>query len=350
MKRESAVDPTEAASAWLTRLNDGTLTRRESAQFADWLRESPVHVHEFLECLAVWESLGHVRCELDEQSLAAIGNVVEIDRARIAATGAARDRGKSPRLRWAAAAAAGFVVVGAWLAIGLPDQGRAAEVLTTDVGEQRSVTLQDGSLITLNTQSSVRVDVRDTERNVELLSGEALFGVAADPARPFVVTVDDTRITVIGTEFNVRRHDDRVLVTVVEGRVQVEQQHSNAGGSGSVGAPLLLTDGQQSEVSDVGLNIMSVEVADVVAWKERKLVFHRTRLADIASEFNRYNRKQLTVDGDELGNKRFSGIFLSNDIDSFLEVLEVIESVHIETSGDGSRIIVRSTDHGFETP
>jgi len=95
---------------------------------------------------------------------------------------------------------------------------------------------------------------------------------------------------------------------------------------------------------------MAVEVADVVAWKERKLVFDRTRLADIADEFNRYNRKQLIIDGEALGNKRFSGMFFSNDLDSFLKALEVIESIHIETNSDGTRVIVRITDRSFETP
>jgi len=342
MKRESAADPTAVASSWLTRLNDGRLSRRESAEFADWLRDSPVHVHEFLECLAILESLGHVRSELDERSLAAIGNVVEIDRTPTAAAGALGDVEK-PR-RWAlgraAAAAAALVVVAVWLTIGSLDPERTADVLTTDIGEQRSVTLQDGSLITLNTRSSVRVDVRDTERNVELLSGEVLFGVAADPARPFVVTVDDTRITVIGTEFNVRRHDDRVLVTVIEGTVRVEQATPNAGGVASTNEHLMLTGGQQSATSNSGLSVVSVEVADVVAWKDRKLVFRDTRLADIADEFNRYNRTRLIVDAGPLEDKRFSGVFFANDAESFLEVLEEVEAIRVETIDDGTRIVV----------
>jgi len=351
MKPESATDPTTVASVWLTRLHEGRLSSRESAEFADWLRDSPLHVHEFLECLAVWESLGHVHIELDDRSLAAIGNVVDIDRARTGGAGSMTVRHNASRRRFGVAAVAAAVAVGmigAWLVIGTPASNPTADVLTTDIGEQRSVTLPDGSLITLNTQSTVRVDIQRGERNVELLSGEVLFGVVADPSRPFVVTVDDTQITVVGTEFNVRRHDDRVLVTVIEGSVRVAQPYLGAGGVPR--EELLLTGGQQSAVSDVGFSVMAVEVADVVAWKERKLVFDRTRLADIADEFNRYNRKQLIIDGEALGNKRFSGMFFSNDLDSFLKALEVIESIHIETNSDGTRVIVRITDRSFETP
>jgi transmembrane sensor len=211
--------------------------------------------------------------------------------------------------------------------------------LQTAVGEQRSVVLGDGSLVTLNTSSSIEVHMAKDRRTVQLLAGEALFEVAHDARRPFDVTTGDTTVRAIGTQFNVDRRAASTTVTVVEGRVAVfTTPDSTQEGSQTT---LPLAAGEQLTLAPRSArHPVRADVATAIAWTQRKLIFEHRQLGEVAAEFNRYNRQVIEIQSAELRNQEVTGVFQANDPGSFLTFLSRLPGVTIQQSADHSRFVV----------
>jgi transmembrane sensor len=320
----------EQAAMWLTELAEGGPATRE--RFVAWLRESPRHIEEFLFFSAIWKELDGMeksgKLDVDQLVARARGeqavatNVLELFPAAPPELAKAARRRSTRRLAWLAAAAAS---VAAMAVVFVP---RSAEDYSTAVGEQRAVKLADGSFIHLNTGSRVRIRYADAARRVELLDGEALFTVARDPARPFLVEAGSTRIEVLGTKFNVRSGSRGVAVAVIEGTVSVAGERLGAGESIRVER-----DGKPSAAvpSDAG---------KVTAWRQRRLIFDTEPLADIAAEFNRYNAVQIEVRGEAARARRLIGTFDADDPQSLADFLARQRGFAVVREGD--RIVVTS--------
>ncbi len=204
----------------------------------------------------------------------------------------------------------------------------------TDIGEQRSVTLQDGSVIDLNARSRIRVRYGSDTRHIDLMEGQALFHVARDRARPFIVASGDTQVRAVGTAFDVNRKAAGVVVTVVEGRVTVlapSVQHSGTGA--------LLAAGEQLSVS--GTSARKAERPDIAAataWTQHRLVFNAAPLSEVVEEFNRYNARQLVIDAPELETFGVVGVFSSTDPAALLRFLSAQPGIRVEEGSDRIRI------------
>jgi len=347
---KSAVEQIAAEAAEWLLLFDGDAGKREHADFAEWLTRSPVHVREFLELSAVWAKAGYTglpdynreeliqaaRAELDLQS------VVQLH-PRHGVLRAAAARSESRHL-WFAAAATIVVGLALWIGVAV---FRDDSSYTTAVGEQRSITLADGSVIFLNTSSAVRVRYGQSARDIELIRGEARFQVAKSPLRPFTVATSVASVRALGTVFNVAMDNGGTQVAVLEGSVEVRELQPLA----TPGAPadasrvtqmpqhnhLQLTSGQRAAVTrkgiepDVGPSIESVN-----AWTQRRLVFRDMTLSEVIDQFNRYRRQPLVIDDPALGQMRVSGTFDPSDLDSLVGYLDSVDSVQVHTPADGS--------------
>jgi transmembrane sensor len=257
-------------------------------------------------------------------------------------------------------------------------------VYATDIGEQRSIRLDDGSTVELNARSKIRVALHEHERDVVLIEGQALFQVAKDHARPFVVHSGDTSVLAVGTEFDVYRHHSGTTVTVVEGRVAVfpstlptadqapdltvrapseagtgksspesdrRTQSARGGTPGSGSAvvlgmaenerivvakdEILLTAGEQVTVSSASVEMAAnADVAAATAWTQKQIVFNSTPLSDVVDEFNRYNSRQLVIVDSKIADTKISGEFSSSNPDSLLKGLDALNKFNIhETPG-----------------
>lgn len=334
--KHSTVD----ASEWFAAQREGELSRAERDRFLDWLRESPAHVEEYLELARLWDEMGEVdalqQVDVDAELAKARHIVAELD----GAGGAPAETAKRRAPRWRIAlpsVAAGLLVAVAvsWWAGVFDDLANGT--VTTAIGEQRSLTLDDGSVISLNTQTAVRVQVTDSERRAELLRGEALFDIARDERRPFVVVAGSTEVRVLGTTFNVYREDDQTAtVTVLEGRVAV----TKADGPGSAipadaVTAVELTQGQQARIGLAGAvaEPAAVSLEKAVAWTDRRLIFENTALAEVLAEFNRYNTRKLRVSDPALAALELNGVFESHDPDSLLQYLERAHGVRVRDDG-----------------
>lgn len=357
--RQSTIEATQ----WWTTHRRGELPSADRERFVDWLRECPANIAEYLEIASLWEEMGRVEtlegidvdALLEETGNAArLQTVVALPKAPTPAMDAdtafvPSAQGRTRPLLFAAATLVAALLVGTaalWWASALEAEGDG--IVTTTVGEQRSLALADGSVVDLNTRTAIRVQLGAAKRRVELLKGEALFEIARHENRPFVVVAGTTEIHVPGTKFNVHRQNDKTAtVTVLEGRVMVkhvnlaEPSEAAAGEgeprSGSKGlvatdsSDIELTEGQQARIDLAGTTILKepTDPKKAAAWTDRRLIFEDTTLVDVVVEFNRYNTKQLRVDDPTLATLRLNGVFRPHDPDSLLQYLERTERVRV---------------------
>jgi transmembrane sensor len=349
----------DEATEWLVKHREGDLSPQEKGQFDSWLRASPQHMRAYLEMSAIWEDLPAVVADGQPTPQELIdgaksdGNVHRLDTdhrdnraadAHRALPGAAMGGAKrGPRARLFSLAAALLIAIigGAyWYEL-------ERNTYTTGIGEQRSIVLADGSTIELNSRSRVRIHYTKAQRDVNLIEGQALFRVAHDLARPFVVHSGVTKVLAVGTQFDVYRKRAATVVTVIEGKVEVlagasldaapsppavTAQSPVADASGSrKGRGIYLTAGEQlsiptgspSQAAEASANRspQPANVATVMAWTQHFLIFESSPLTDVAEEFNRYNRRPLVITDREIASMHISGIFSSADPALFLKFL-----------------------------
>jgi transmembrane sensor len=335
------------AAAWIERLK--TAGPKERAEFARWLRQSPAHVREAL-LASSWELVLHYvshgrKLDIDKYVTASSTNIIGVDSA------AARlpKRIRALRWPWVAAMAASVAIAAAVLLGALPllretlwhEFATSVGEFATSVGEQRSVALLDGSVISLNARSRVRVEFSTDARDVYLDDGQALFSVAHDSTRPFRVHAGRSIVQAIGTKFDVHRVADRVDVAVLEGRVQVAsdaRDHlSEASAVQSASMRTQLTEGESLSIGTGGTISapVRVDVEDIGAWRQRRLVFRDRPLAEIVEEFQRYNRIPLMrVEGKELRARTFNGVFDADDPQTLVAYLATDNTIAFERRGD----------------
>jgi transmembrane sensor len=196
----------------------------------------------------------------------------------------------------------------------------------TAVGETRTVVLPDGSSISMGGLTKLSVSYRQDVRRLELVEGQALFNVAKDPERPFVVRSGNGMVTARGTEFAVKRDSDQMTVTLVHGLVDVDATNA------SKERGTRLHAGMQIRVSDAG-NISEpafVNVRRAIAWREGQLNYDEAKLSTIVADLNRYSLRPITIDGDALGEMRVSGSVRTAAIENWLVGLETAFDVSVD--------------------
>lgn len=370
----------EEAAEWFVEFRTSDVDMAARTAFDAWVRSSPEHLRAYLEVAAIWDE----GCSLDAQRAFDVDALVALARgedkivqladvrehsssdstsgqalagsARLAATA---ERSKKVRY-WSIAACMAFLAVTAGTLVWF--QLYAAQTYATHVGEQRSIRLSDGSTVSLNSRSRVRVAFNEAERIVELLEGQALFEVSKDPARPFVVRSAGTRVRAIGTQFDVNRKSSGTVVTVVEGTVSVLMDRNafdsnrpasqsienaeDAGAGRGAGIPdlhaaIVLSAGEQIKVSaQAAPSPARVNVAAAIAWTQRHLVLESAALSEVAEEFNRYSDRKLVVEDSASSELRLSGVFVT-DPDFLIRYLKERPDITVYETDSEIRIIRR---------
>lgn len=354
----------EEAGDWFVRFRTGTIDEAARREFDQCVRSSPEFLRAYLEMTAVWNEAAGLDAGMrwDTEALIAAARASDDEVIALSSVRARDDERDEPELasarsgarrsaarRWSPwvigaglAAAVALVVIGTLYHPGL-------ETFSTATGEQRLVTLADGSTAELNTQSEIEVGYSARERAVRLVRGEALFHVAKNAARPFVVGSGGTRVRAVGTEFDVYARRAATIVSVVEGRVEIELPASAAPqlpgpSSGRTGAEAatahtLLPAGYRLVVTGTGAVQTPVDPAAAIAWTQQQLVFDSASVASVADEFNRYNARQLIVDG-TLRDVRLSGVFSTNNPMAFVRFLQ--DRFGAQVTETGSEIRARN--------
>lgn len=311
------------AATWVIRLGRGPLRDEERQEFDRWLGENPMHGAVFDRARSTWAELGDLRAApgalLDDVAPPSRLSPSHPSPPRPWLSPVARRPPTSTSMRRAAAA---LVLVIAGASLGFFWFGNPLLVLEADYrttpGESRSVTLADGSVVQLGTDSAIALRFDGRERRVELLAGEAYFVVAPlreTESRPFVVAAANGTATALGTEFMVDRDSEGADVTVVEHRVEVA-----ATAPDEERRALVLSPGESVRYDRTGGvgKAKEVNLQRATAWRRGELVFDKVRLADVVAELNRHRRGRIVIAEGGLADRRVSGFFRTDDLDGAL--------------------------------
>ncbi|WP_129782369.1 FecR family protein [Peristeroidobacter soli] len=339
----------QQAAQWLCELPHSDAGKR--VDFVQWLKRSPAHIEEFLLASTICASFARERTSNSDEVERLIAAALQappsaevtqlhatIDERPKVTADLARRRG-----RMAAAAAICMLALGAVLIV--PWTIDRLNTYTTHTGEQRTIRLEDGSRVQMNARSKFVVRYSADARDLELLEGEAVFDVQHDTQRPFRVHTPDAVIQAVGTQFNVyRQASGRTVVSVLEGVVQVTRDAADIQASTTVedtsNARVRIRAGQGADVSrDRGIEKQeSTDIARVMSWQSRRLVFREDRLEDIANEFARYSPYRLELNGADVRDKRITGTFDADDPQSLVMFLDSLGTFRIESSAAGAQI------------
>ncbi len=297
------------AAAWVVRLHGPNRSAAVETGLRRWLAEHPDHRSAFELATETWNSTS-----------------------RIEQTRPARFRRwmqARPGMGAAVAVAAGAAVVA--ITVGVAGWLRPPR-MQTQVGEQRTLRLEDGTHVSLNTNTRLAVRYDGQFRRIELQQGEALFDVARQPGRPFIVTAGDRKIEALGTAFVVRREDRQLAVTLVEGKVMVSSDRPG-GAAGPMARVVTLTPGQRLVFAATNPvpRLDRPNVEKLTAWQRGLVMLDATPLTNAIEEMNRYSTVKLAVESQQIGALRVSGIFRAGDSMRFaLAVARTYELVVIE--------------------
>jgi transmembrane sensor len=321
----------QAAAAWLVRRDREEWNDSDQAELHAWLSACTAHRVAFIRLQTAWQQAGRLKAHA--AGMTKNGALHENAGAGVIARNARRPRIWVPRTLGASVAAVCLIaaVVVGWIT--WSHQGTSYR---TAIGGIAAISMKDGSTVTLNTNSDIRVALNETERRVDLERGEAFFEVAKDPNRPFVVRIGDQRVIAVGTKFSVRREPNDVRVIVTEGRVRVE--HSEPDQPADVA---LISAGGVAVAGAAGVLVQDKSLSDAeerLSWRQGIVVFRETLLSDAVAEFNRYNTRQIYIEDPALGSMRIGGHFRTRNSEGFVRLLA--EAFPIRVEDNESRIVL----------
>ncbi|MEM6679293.1 MAG: FecR domain-containing protein, partial [Pseudomonadota bacterium] len=215
---------------------------------------------------------------------------------------------------------------------------------STEIGEVRQITLEDGTRITLGPRTTLDAGFSATERWVVLKDGAALLHIATDADRPFSVRLGGLTATALGTVFETRRGGGVSRVAVAEGRVAVRKTWLVFGWPllGLEDRETLAVGDRVAAVEDLGLERLNpVDPAAIGAWRDRRLVYDGAPLRELIADVNRYvDQPVLLAEGDAgLAELTVTAAFQGDEIDALLSTLPRILPVAVERHPDGRVVI-----------
>lgn len=331
------------ARSWLVQLDGARPSRRELREFRQWLNRSPSHRQAFQEAAQAWNDLDGLSRILD----------------RLPATAAEE---KSTLTDWlsnllqsgtAAAVLALLIVLGITVLArqhpaGHNNDGWLTTGYVTAIGETRTVSLPDGSRISLNTDTRLNVAYTPSARIIHLARGEAWFEVAHNRDRPFIVYAARYAVEAVGTAFSVRIAEKNVDLTVTSGRIEIATLDKTVPPEAIPDARAIrktafrvpLAEGQHMILDNrLGVKKDDIElVQDVrpeqieksLSWRNGLLIFDNDRLEDVVAEINRYTPMKIIISEADLRDMRFGGYFRADDVNSILATLEEGFDIRVE--------------------
>jgi transmembrane sensor len=307
------------AAQWFNLQRSGDMTVDDEERFHEWLDQSDAHRDAYRLVDRAWTIAGTIPQEAEMLG----------EPERDAAQGK-----RSPWRRYFALAASLLLVFSvSWgvYQMGVPGFGGAQnQHFRTGVGQTTTVTLPEGSVVTLDSQTEMRLHETPSERRVDLVGGRAFFRVSPDPSRPFIVNAGGKSVRAIGTAFEVSFEHGNMVVTLVEGKVRVEEAAAGSG-SGTDMAP----GGQLAIGADHNWTLRRVDVTKETSWTEGRLIFMRDPLSEAVAEMNRYSTRKLVFKDGNIPAKEVVGVFEAGDVDGFVKAMELNDIARrVSTSDD----------------
>ncbi|PCI47747.1 MAG: hypothetical protein COB49_06875 [Alphaproteobacteria bacterium] len=326
----------DQAAYWFTRFESGLITAGQRLDFEAWVNENPQHLRAFEEIETLSGAMQALSEDLKRRSpdkeTSLRGDVLK----NAALLDAHRARKKRFILfRRAASIAASILVVFAGVWLWQSSSLNGADLYRTAVGEQKTVMLSDGSVMTLNTNSEISVAMTDNVRRLHLKKGEVYFEVAKDKNRPFEVAVQNAFVKAVGTAFNIKQQNDQISVLVTEGTVEVKSNFvprlaSFSANSSEKKETLIVGDqiifGQKKMER---VNLESHLVSRKTLWRKGRIFLDQKSLAEIVREIQPYIADKIIIADEEVAALIAGGVFKMGEINSFFGALEAALPVTI---------------------
>lgn len=297
---------------WVARLQSSDATDRDRRDFSEWLARDPSRGPAYEELRNLWVDLKDVPIPANR-----LKTLQRVRRTRLASV---------------AVLLVAAVMSASVYRMGVVDRWQSDYY--TVIGEVRTIRLEDGTYVDLNTDSAIAVRYSRQERRVELLRGEAFFNVAKNPARPFVVEDGSLAAKAVGTRYAVRSGYAGILsdVQVEEGRVEVTAPRDH----------VFLDPGDAATLTDQGdLEISRRDVPNQTAWRDGKLAFSERPLGEVLATLERYRSGRILVLDNAAAQRKVSGIFDLKDTDKALQALADSLPISVTRLSD-MMVIVRS--------
>lgn len=311
---DMADTPLAQAADWMAERRAGELSGDQAAAFDAWLAADPANRAAFAEMQAIWDEAGEIG---DDPTILALR---ELNQRTF-------DRPARWRLAGGALAAClGLAVAGGWMAlreaaaVGHAPAATEEQVLRTDTGQTTTAILKDGSTVVMDSDTVVRAVETAGQRTILLERGGAFFQVAKDPSRPFVVTAAGKTITALGTAFEARIVGGKLDVTLIEGKVKVEDKKR------------LIWQGEQkmdlqagwrlSAPQDQHWSLERVDAAKELSWMSGRLTFFNDSLEVAVAKVNRYSDRKIVLDP-ALSHAPIVGVFEAGDTERFVRGMEL---------------------------
>ncbi len=320
----------ERAAHWVARLRADDCSETDLQDFALWLSASPAHEQAMDSMLDLWDDLAVLEFMPHSES-------VEV-------ADEPEDSPHQPaRRQWLGLglATAATLLLAIFIAP-LGEQATGIDSFQTARGETSSLTLNDGSVLTLNTDTLIQVQMNKDRRYVMLRRGEVFFEVQKDASqRPFVVDAGHAQVQVLGTAFNIRLEGDRSDITVTEGVVRV----SEIGNPGHRAAASELLYANQAIATDAsGLATAATADSSVsTAWRDGRIIADAMPLGKLVQEIGRYHDRKILIAEPALAQTRVSGVFQLQDPDTILKALKHSVGIEAITLEDDSVLLIKAT-------
>lgn len=358
------------ASQWVIRLRCGSGSDEDLEEHKAWLDANLMHRKAYVRLDALWDTLGEFAEK--PEIIKARGKVKVIRPSAVVSL--PERRGQQPaelqqsqqpsgcapptapdgkkdsnsKKVWrpfvAAALMIGVVVVAGIAAQFSWNVSGQQAVYKTVIGEQKTIQLSDGSELLLDTETVLHADFSAQQRRIVLQQGRARFEVAHDKTRPFVVQAGSGRVTALGTAFVVRKDQQDVVVTLLEGKVAVTQRESNAETDLQSSAPSVVRElevGQQLAYSDKGLsNADAVDIDRVMAWQQGLLIYENHLLTSVIRDLNRYSKRKILLGDKSMESIRITGVFKTGDNRKAIQALTTYFSMRVQTDNQGNLVLV----------
>ncbi len=303
------------AIAWVERSDREDWSVADKAKLDEWRSQSTAHMIAWLRARDAWQRANR---------LAALRGTFGQPR------NAAATRSGASRLRMVAGVAIAAFLVALWFV--LPGTQSASQTYSTVIGGHKTLALNDGTRIELNTNTQLRTRFDEHHRTVWIDRGEAYFEVAHNAAKPFVVMAGGHRITDLGTKFLVKQQPGQIQVSLIEGRAEIDTPATPRQ------ARTVLEPG---DVAVATANAVSVVkrteqiVTRELSWRRGVLIFDHTTLAEAAAQLNRYNTEKIIVSGEEARAELIEGTFPANNVELFGRVAQSVLGLQVKKRNDG---------------
>ncbi|HWU02595.1 MAG TPA: FecR domain-containing protein [Novosphingobium sp.] len=329
-----APDAAQQAAAWYARLHGSSAMSADAQAFSAWLGEDEAHRKAWSQIERLNAMLGAARGTGPARTMAGEALALPPEAANDAVRPAPR------RALPAAAALVAMLGAGALAWMHRPEVPAPAPTMEfqTSVGQTRRITLADGSVVTMDAASRLRVAPFGAQRQVDLLAGRAFFKVAKDKAHPFIVSVRGSSITALGTAFDVHIDGQRTVAALVEGRIRVDMP--------ALSQVATLSPGMQIAISGHGASASRFAGSQPTEWMSGQVTYDNARLAEVVEDMNRHSPDQATqclaLEDAALGQKRISGVFHTGDVQAVAQALAAYGMARVDSTPGAGCIRLRA--------